>query len=919
MHYLLILFFLLPQVPGKITSDLKDVMDRARPDEKIFVIVHMNTEYPFSENDNLTPQEKCNQAKVIAFNSQSALVDYLKSLPESKAEIVRQFWVFNGLHLKATKDVIKELAKRNDIWFISSNVKMKCSFEPQTIEESNVRLDNSDIDNVDIGWNLRRIQADSCWAAGYSGRDVIIGVVGSGVMVQHPALAGKWLAPYWYDAVNGQSVPYDDYWGTFLTGIICGGDGPGPSGNDIGIAYNAKFIPTKCIDTSGSYTYSSTDECLQYMADLKQMGIDIRLLDIEFAYVGTQNNIHWWNIVSFMKDLGILSVCDVGIPTISGTFSAPASYPIVIGVGYVDSLNIANQNVGPSPNIPPINDPSFWFYPTWNFLKPDLLAPWGNVYSAWKNGGYKLGNVPPLSHVVGAAALLLERNPNYTPQQLYHLLCFNCDGAYWAGNIPNNKWGWGILNIWRALQNSPSPNQPNLIITKPRVVGDNNGNEKLDPGENAQIVCYLKNNGVFDATNVSAKLRTGDPGIMILDSTANFGNINVGDSVQNTSDRFALYVSPNYLGGDTARFVVFIACAETSWTKVIEFPVGNPVPNDGRYYCYWSTGPYPELRPVFEWFAIDTTQNEHQGISLDPQNEDPKCVHLPFTFKFYGENYNRIMVHDNGFIVMDSVAVPYGLINGIPTPNLPNNFIAALNHGFLWPNYPNHPADVYYYYDQPRHRFIVEWFKMPLYTLPDTHYSFQIVLHDPAYYPTPTGDGDIYCYYRFYHTDSFGQASYQVGIENSTGTSGVYYRVKLVPNFPCGVPPISDSFALRFTTWAPNSLIGIEENQSFIFNPVRPELRLASNIFNKSLKITLYIPDENYNYNRTKNDISLKIYDVAGRVVRKFNHEIKKNGEAFEVIWNGLDNHGRRLPSGVYFVHLNYKGVICVKKAVLIE
>ncbi|MEO0157053.1 MAG: hypothetical protein ABIL07_08055 [candidate division WOR-3 bacterium] len=113
-------------------------MDRARPDEKIFVIVHMNTEYPFSENDNLTPQEKCNQAKVIAFNSQSALVDYLKSLPESKAEIVRQFWVFNGLHLKATKDVIKELAKRNDIWFISSNVKMKCSFEPQTIEESNV-------------------------------------------------------------------------------------------------------------------------------------------------------------------------------------------------------------------------------------------------------------------------------------------------------------------------------------------------------------------------------------------------------------------------------------------------------------------------------------------------------------------------------------------------------------------------------------------------------------------------------------------------------------------------------------------------------------------------------------------------------------------------------------------------------------
>ncbi|MEO0136731.1 MAG: hypothetical protein ABIL86_04275, partial [candidate division WOR-3 bacterium] len=59
---LLIVLSLLPPIPGKITSDLKEVMDRARPDEKIFVIVHMNTEYPFSENDNLTPQEKCNQA-----------------------------------------------------------------------------------------------------------------------------------------------------------------------------------------------------------------------------------------------------------------------------------------------------------------------------------------------------------------------------------------------------------------------------------------------------------------------------------------------------------------------------------------------------------------------------------------------------------------------------------------------------------------------------------------------------------------------------------------------------------------------------------------------------------------------------------------------------------------------------------------
>ncbi|MEO0162624.1 MAG: protease inhibitor I9 family protein, partial [candidate division WOR-3 bacterium] len=155
----IVALLLLPPVPGKITPELVEILNNTPPQEKVFVIVHMNTEYPYDQIQNLSPQEKCNVFETVAMNSQRDVVNYLNSLPKEKAEVVRQFWIFNGFHLKATKDVIEELAQRDDISFICYNATVQLDYK---VSEE-VPKDDPETPE----WNITKIMAESCWAAGY--------------------------------------------------------------------------------------------------------------------------------------------------------------------------------------------------------------------------------------------------------------------------------------------------------------------------------------------------------------------------------------------------------------------------------------------------------------------------------------------------------------------------------------------------------------------------------------------------------------------------------------------------------------------------------------------------------------------------------------------------------------------------------
>jgi len=65
-------------------------------------------------------------------------------------------------------------------------------------------------------------------------------------------------------------------------------------------------------------------------------------------------------------------------------------------------------------------------------------------------------------------------------------------------------------------------------------------------------------------------------------------------------------------------------------------------------------------------------------------------------------------------------------------------------------------------------------------------------------------------------------------------------------------------------------------------------------------------------------DISLKIYDVSGRIVRDL-LRLTVNGERSTIFWDGTDDYGRKLPSGVYFVRLETDEFKKTEKAILLR
>ncbi len=571
MHSVLIIMLvnILMPVPGRVTPELAGIMENTAPQEMITVIVHMNCEYPYAQLEGLSTAEKCRVFENVAMNAQAPVVEFIRSLPPGKAQMGGQFWIFNGFHLKATPDVIRYLASRDDIWFIGHDATVQLDFNPGEDAEPPRTPE----------WNISKICADSCWNAGFNGSGIIIGHIDTGVLTTHEALSGKWLSPYWLDGVAFQSSPYDDHGhGTHTMGTICGGDGPGPLVNDVGVAYGCRFIPTKAFNSSGSGQNTWIDTCMQYLANLKAGGVDIRAIGNSWGN-SNGSELHWWTIVLNWKNLGVLPVFSNGNSGPgSGTVGSPGSYPLSLGVGSTNSADGISSfsSRGPAPNIDPINNPLYWYYSSWNLLKPDVSAPGENVRSSLNTGGYgsMSGTSMASPHVTGGTAVLLQKNPNLTVTDLYDLFRNYCDQPS-GYTYPNNDYGWGRINLWRSLQNVPMSNRPNVVLSRTAIVGDNNGNGKLDPGETAGITSYVKNTGGVTATNVNGILRTTSPTyITITDSLFSYGTLNSGDSANNAADPYDIVVSGSTPAGTVVNFNLVLTSAETTWVRPFSYVVG---------------------------------------------------------------------------------------------------------------------------------------------------------------------------------------------------------------------------------------------------------------------------------------------------------------------------------------------------------
>ena len=64
--------------------------------------------------------------------------------------------------------------------------------------------------------------------------------------------------------------------------------------------------------------------------------------------------------------------------------------------------------------------------------------------------------------------------------------------------------------------------------------------------------------------------------------------------------------------------------------------------------------------------------------------------------------------------------------------------------------------------------------------------------------------------------------------------------------------------------------------------------------------------------------VSLRIYDVAGRLVRALANDDRRAGR-YDVSWDGRDSNGRAVASGIYFYRLNAGAFESTKKMILVR
>jgi len=102
------------------------------------------------------------------------------------------------------------------------------------------------------------------------------------------------------------------------------------------------------------------------------------------------------------------------------------------------------------------------------YIKPDLVAPGAFINTTDINGNYKISSGTSFAapHVAGTAALILQKNPELTPQELKSILMTTTDIVYDQFNdrFPIDVSGNGRVNASNAINAELIIMPPNLIF-----------------------------------------------------------------------------------------------------------------------------------------------------------------------------------------------------------------------------------------------------------------------------------------------------------------------------------------------------------------------------------------------------------------------------------------------------------------------
>lgn len=253
-----------------------------------------------------------------------------------------------------------------------------------------------------------------------------------------------------WDFINSDAHPNDDNWhGTHVTGTIAQSTNNGTG--VAGIAFNTTIMPIKVLDADGNGTDAQVADGIYYAAD---NGAEI--INMSLGGAGSSDTLQ--NAVAYASNAGVTIIAAMGNDG-NTVINYPAGYnDYVIAVGatrydqtrpsygsYGSHMDIAapggdltvNQNGDAyvdgvlQQTFATEKDPSTFSYPF--FQGTSMATP----------------------HVAGVAALILAKNPAWTPAQVRHTL--QSTAADTGSEGRDDEYGWGLLDASSAVGASLPP------------------------------------------------------------------------------------------------------------------------------------------------------------------------------------------------------------------------------------------------------------------------------------------------------------------------------------------------------------------------------------------------------------------------------------------------------------------------------
>lgn len=293
------------------------------------------------------------------------------------------------------------------------------------------------------------IDAELAWDVYTGSNTVKIAIIDTGVDLNHPDLQAKIIAGY--DYVNNDATPDDDH----MHGTACASLAAAITNNTSGMAgvdWNARIMPMKVLDSSGSGTDSAIINAINWA---RTNGAHV----ISMSLGGGGNNSTFNTAVNNAYNAGIPVICAAGNDN-SSTISYPARYANSFAVG---ALSPCNTRKSPSS----CDGESWWGSNYGTGL--DVMSPGVLLRSATINGYITdmNGTSGATPQVAGVAALIRGRNSALTAQQIYDIINDTADDMGTAGW--DSQTGWGRLNAYQAVM-AALPNPCTTDAIPPGVV-----------------------------------------------------------------------------------------------------------------------------------------------------------------------------------------------------------------------------------------------------------------------------------------------------------------------------------------------------------------------------------------------------------------------------------------------------------------